>query len=124
MDSILLSIKKLLGMDPSYQEAFDIDLIMHINSVFSILTQLGVGPEEGFSITSDEQLWSDSTTNLNLDMVRSYMVAKVRLIFDPPTSSSVMEALKRYIDEFEWRINVEVDPGKYIVPVPLPFIGE
>ena len=111
-------------MDPSYQEAFDIDLIMHINSVFSILTQLGVGPEEGFSITSDEQLWSDSTTNLNLDMVRSYMVAKVRLIFDPPTSSSVMEALKRYIDEFEWRINVEVDPGKYIVPVPLPFIGE
>ena len=122
MDSILLSIKKLLGMDPSYQEAFDIDLIIHINSVFSILTQLGVGPDTGFSITSDSETWDMYTTDLNLDMVKSYIVAKVRLIFDPPTSSSVTEAFKRYIDEFEWRINVEVDPGKNVIQTPLSFL--
>ena len=99
-------------MNPEYEEAFDVDLIMHINSVFSILKQLGVGPTSGFTIQDDTAKWSDFTTNLNLDMIKSYIVAKVKLIFDPPASSSVADAYKAYISEFEWRINVEVDPNE------------
>lgn len=99
-------------MNPAYEEAFDTDLIININSVFSILTQLGIGPEEGFSISDDQAVWSDYITDKRLEMVKSYMFAKVKLIFDPPTSPSVMEAYKNYIAEFEWRLNVAVDPGE------------
>lgn len=112
MDSILTSIKKLLGITQE-ETSFDQDLIMHINSVFSILTQLGVGPSEGFSIEDDSAIWSDFLEdNTNLELVKTYVYMKVRLMFDPPTGSAVMESMNKMISELEWRINVTVDPGE------------
>lgn len=108
-DSILDSIKKILGMPPDY-DAFDTDLVIHINSVFGILAQLGVGPEDGFSISDNTTLWNAYLNNSkNLEMVKSYVALKVRLIFDPPTIGAVMDALKEQIRELEWRLNVQVD---------------
>lgn len=108
-DSILDSIKKILGMPPDY-DAFDTDLVIHINSVFGILTQLGVGPEGGFSISDNTTLWKAYLgDSKDLEMVKSYMALKVRLVFDPPTIGAVMDAMKEQIREFEWRLNVQVD---------------
>lgn len=112
MDSILTSIKKLLGITEE-QKNFDQDLIMHINSVFSILTQLGVGPSEGFSIEGDSNTWEDFISgSTNLELIKSYVYMKVRLMFDPPLNSSVTESINKMISEMEWRINVTVDPGE------------
>lgn len=112
MDSILTSIKKLLGIPEEY-EHFDVDLIMHINSVFTVLTQLGVGPSEGFSISDSSAIWEDFLPDMrNYESVKSYMHMKVKLLFDPPASSVVMESMNRLINEFEWRLNVTADPGK------------
>lgn len=112
MESILTSVKKMLGIAEEYTH-FDMDLIMHINSVLAILTQIGVGPSEGYSIKDENDEWSDFLPKgQNLELVKSYVYAKVRLIFDPPQSSSVTEALKNTISEFEWRISVTVDPGE------------
>lgn len=109
MDSILTSIKKLLGIPEEY-DAFDSDLIMHINSVFMILTQIGVGPSEGFSIQDASDVWSDFIDSSKLELVKSYMHLKVKLIFDPPSSSSVIESMNRQINEFEWRLHIATDP--------------
>lgn len=110
MDSILTSIKKLLGIDETYTH-FDQDIIMHINSVFVILNQLGVGPNEVFAISDKNDLWSDFTKDTNeLNMVKTYIYQKVRLMFDPPDRGSLMDALKSSISELEWRLNVQVDP--------------
>ena len=112
MNSILTSIKKMLGITEDY-EHFDTDLIIHINSVFMILRQLGVGPESGFSISGPNELWSDYLEDeTKLELVKSYVYLKTKLIFDPPLSSAVMEAINRQISEFEWRLNVAVDPGE------------
>ena len=112
MESILTSIKKMLGIAEEYTH-FDTDIVMHINSVLSILTQLGVGPSEGFSIKDEDDYWSDFLPeDYNLELVKSYVYLKVGLIFDPPQSSAVMEAKNRMISELEWRINVTVDPGE------------
>ncbi len=112
MESILTSIKKLLGIAEEY-EHFDADIIMHINSVFSILTQLGVGPSNGFSIEDKEAKWHDFIgEDNNIEMVKSYIHLKVKLLFDPPLSSAVMEAMNQMIKELEWRLNVAVDPSK------------
>lgn len=109
MDSILTSIKKLLGITEEY-EHFDQDIIMHINSVFMILTQMGVGPEEGFTISDSTATWSEFTNDdKKIEAVKSYVYLKVRLLFDPPASSSVMEAMNRSISEFEWRLNIAAD---------------
>ena len=112
MESILTSIKKLLGIAEEY-EHFDNDIIMHINSVFMILTQLGVGPSKGFMITDSSASWDDFLPEggEKLQAVKTYMYMKVRLMFDPPTSSAVMESMNRMVSEFEWRLNVAVDPG-------------
>lgn len=108
-DSILTSIKKLLGITEEY-EHFDQDIIMHINSVFMILNQLGVGPAEGFSISDKTVIWSDFIVDKkNLEAVKSYMYLKVRLLFDPPTSSAVMESMNRMISELEFRLNVAAE---------------
>lgn len=108
-DSILDSIKKILGMPPAY-DAFDTDLVIHINSVFGILAQLGVGPEGGFSISDNTTLWKAYLgDSKDLEMVKSYIALKVRLIFDPPTIGAVMDAMKEQIREYEWRLNVQVD---------------
>lgn len=110
MDSILTSIKKLLGIAEDY-EHFDQDLIIHINSVLSILTQLGVGPSEGFSIEDENATWNDFIPeDKRLSSIRSYVYMKVKLLFDPPLSSSVMESMNRMINEFEWRLNVAAEP--------------
>lgn len=110
-DSILISIKKLLGIAEDYTQ-FDSDLIMDINSVFTILTQLGVGPVEGFSIEGKYDVWYDFIQDESkLELVKSYMHLKVKLLFDPPLSSAVMNSMTQLISEFEWRLNVAVDPG-------------
>lgn len=112
MECILTSIKKMLGIDEEYTH-FDADIIMHINSVLMILTQLGVGPAEGFVIEDDTSTWVDFIPEVNvarLHAVKSYIYMKVKLIFDPPLSSSVIESMNRQIAEFEWRLNVAVDP--------------
>lgn len=108
MDSILTSIKKLLGITEEY-EHFDADIIMHINSVFMILTQLGVGPSEGFSITDKTATWDEFVSDNQLESVKSYIHMKVKLMFDPPLSSAVMECMNRMISEFEWRLNVAAE---------------
>lgn len=110
MESILTSIKKLLGISEEY-EHFDADLIMHINSVFMILTQLGVGPSEGFRITDSSENWVDFIPEpARIELVKSYMYLKVKLLFDPPSSSAVIESMNRMISEFEWRLNVAAEP--------------
>lgn len=109
MDSILTSIKKLLGITEEY-EHFDADIIMHINTVFMILNQLGVGPANGFSIKDKSAVWSDYISDEeNLEAVKTYMHLKVKLLFDPPSSSVVMECTNRMISELEWRLNISAD---------------
>lgn len=109
MESILTSIKKLLGIDDEYTQ-FDSDLIMHINTVFLNLTQLGVGPSEGFMIEDDAAIWEDFIgDSTQLQAVKTYVYLKVKLLFDPPLSSSVIDSMNRMISELEWRLNVVVD---------------
>ena len=110
MDSILTSIKKLLGITEEY-ENFDQDIIMHINSAFMILNQLGVGPKSGFSINDKSSTWDEFIPeSSNLEAVKTYVHLKVKVMFDPPLSSTVIEAIKSQINELEWRLNVSVDP--------------
>lgn len=106
-ESILGSVKKLIGSD----EYFDKDLILHINSVFSALQQMGVGPADGFSITDDTTLWGEYTENANImNMVKSYMVLRVKLLFDISTASSyLIEQWRKECAEYEWRLNVACD---------------
>lgn len=106
MESILTSTKKLLGIAEDY-EHFDTDIIMHINSVFMILTQLGVGPEQGFMIQDEDAVWNDFTQgDPNLEGVKSYVYLKVRLLFDSASlTSPVIESMNKMITEFEWRLN-------------------
>lgn len=109
-ESILLTIKKLIGIGDE-DTSFDTDLITHINSVFGILWQLGVGPYDGYAIEDETNEWSEFLPDIKyLNTVKTYMSLKVKKIFDPPQSSSVMEALTNSINEYEWRINVMVDP--------------
>lgn len=104
MDSILNSIKKLLGIEADYT-AFDTDLVIHINSVFTILYQLGVGsdPSTPFHITDASSKWSDFIDDGKVELVKSYMYMKVKLMFDPPQNSALLTAMKEAITEFEWR---------------------
>lgn len=109
MDSILTSIKKVLGI---YEEdtSFDIDIIMHINTVFMILRQMGIGPDDGFSVIDSRDTWEDYLDDISLiESVKTYVALKVRLIFDPPASSTMVEAINRTISELEWRLNAQAD---------------
>ena len=111
-DSILMTIRKLVCGDP-YADHFDTDLLVHINACFSILNQLGVGPESGFVVTDETQSWSSYVAdNRTLNMVKTYVTLKVKKIFDPPLTSSVLEAMDKEISQLEWRLNVAVDPVK------------
>lgn len=108
-NSILNSIKKLLGISEDY-EHFDQDIIIHINSVFMILNQLGVGPDECFSINDKSSNWEDFIKDSNkLESIKTYIYLRVRLLFDPPTSSYVTNIIKESINEYEWRLNVMVE---------------
>lgn len=107
--SILNTIKKLLGIDSTYT-AFDTDIIVAINSAFSVLTQLGMGPTSGYRITGTTETWANYLgTAVNLDLVKDYIYLKVRYIFDPPSSSFAVNAINEQIKEYEWRINTLVD---------------
>ena len=113
-DSILISIKALLGPDSDY-DAFDQDIIIFINSAIATLTQLGVGPSGGFRVTGTTETWTDFIGGRSdIDSIKSYIYMKVRIAFDPPSSSYVMSAYEEACKEFEWRLNVAVDPGTYV----------
>lgn len=104
MESILISVKKMLGITEEYTH-FDADLIIHINTVLAILTQMGIGPSEGFTIEDDSAFWEDFISDKRyFEPVKTYVYLKVRLIFDPPSSSAVMESMKQTISELEWRL--------------------
>lgn len=110
-ESILTSIKKLLGITEECTD-FDADIILLINSVFPTLLQLGVGPEEGYTITDSSAKWNDflGENHKKYGSVKTFVFLKVKMVFDPPLSSSVIESYNRILSELEWRINVMADP--------------
>lgn len=115
MASILNSIKKPLGLAEDYT-AYDEELIIHINGVFLTLCELGVGPSEGFAISTQNDDCDDfktpEDTNL-MEWLPSYMYLRVRLVFDPPTSAFTTESFQNRIKEYEWRLNVQAEtPAK------------
>lgn len=108
MDSILLSIKKMLGIAADYKH-FDEDIIMHINSVFMTLNQLGIN-ESVPCILGEDETWDSVFGDIkNIPAIKTYTYLKVRMVFDPPTSAFVMEAMKTQATELEWRLNVQAD---------------
>lgn len=109
MDSILLSVKKMIGIPNDY-DVFDTDIILHINTVFDGLNQMGVGPEEGFSISDSSTEWSEFLTfGKNSEMVKTYMYLKVRMLFDPPSNGTLSNLLSEQIKEYEWRLLIFAD---------------
>ena len=106
MDSILLSIKKLLGIDASYT-IFDGDIMLHINTAFTILNQIGIGPEEGYMIDSEYQYWDEYTDDINLNMVKSFIFLNVKINFDPPSSTALLDSMNRTINELTWRLELQ-----------------
>ncbi len=118
--SILISTKKILGVEADYI-AFDLDIITHINTAFSTLTQLGVGPAEGFMIEDDGEEWDDFVADdLQYNSVKSYIFLKVRQLFDPPTTSYLITAVEKQIQELEWRLNTHREETGWEDPNPTP----
>lgn len=108
-DSILTTVKKMLGITEEY-EHFDQDIIMHINATLFILTQLGIGPKGGLMITDKSTTWLDfAGDNVDLGSLQTYVYLRVKLMFDPPLTSSITESMNRLISELEWRMYVTVD---------------
>ena len=111
--SILDSTKKAIGLGADY-DVFDPDIIMHINTAFSTLSQLGVGPEEGFQIVDDSMTWDEYTmADKERNMVKSYVYLRVRLLFDPPETSYLINAFNDQVKELEWRLNVHEEGEKW-----------
>lgn len=111
-DSILLSIKKLLGLSKDCTD-FDTDIIIHINTVLINLSQLGIILPKNYAISDASNLWSEIIAKDDyLELIKTYMYLKVKMIFDPPLSSAVLEANQNMINEYEWRITVQVDENK------------
>lgn len=118
-DSILTSTKKILGIAGDY-DAFDLDIITHINSVFATLTQLGVGPVEGFMIEDSVAVWGDLLgADPRLNSVKTYVYLRVRMLFDPPATSHLVDAFKQQVQEFEWRLNVQREGESWVDPNPI-----
>lgn len=118
--SILNSTKKILGLTAE-DTSFDLDIITQINSAFSTIWDLGVGPVEGFVIEDDEPTWeeySPDLSNVQLSQLKTYVYLKVRLAFDPPQTSYALEALKEQIREHEWRLNVRRETTEWVDPDP------
>lgn len=110
MDSILLTVKKALGVETDY-DGFDNDIVIGINSAFFNLNQLNVGPVTVFSITGIDEVWTSFTgIETDLEVVKNYIISKTRLIFDPPTTAHMIEAMKNQIQELEWRMMIYKDP--------------
>lgn len=104
-ESILTSIKKLLGITDDYTH-FDQDIVLQINSAFSTLNQLGVGPEAGFSIQDASSVWTDFIDDDRLNFAKTFVQLKVKLAFDPPTSATLMDSYNRQLDELTWRLSI------------------
>lgn len=118
--SILTSTKKILGIPDDYT-VFDLDIITHINTAFSTLTQLGVGPAEGFMIEDDTAEWTDFIVDdLQYNSIKTYVYLKVRQLFDPPTTSYLITAFNEQIRELEWRLNVHREETGWVDPNPIP----
>lgn len=119
--SILVNVKKVLGIAQSYT-AFDEDVLMHINATFSVLQQLGVGPIEGFMVQDDVDEWEDfDVPSVQLNLVKTYVFLKVRILFDPPTTSYLIDAATKQIDQYEWRLNIMREneiPYPLVVVIP------
>lgn len=116
--SILTSTKKTLNLAEDYT-AFDEDIIMHINSVFSTLNQLGVGPIEGFMIEDKDSTWDTFLgSDPRLNHIKTYMYLRVRMLFDPPTTGYHTEAMQKQIEEHEWRLNVQREDTQWTEPIP------
>jgi hypothetical protein len=123
-ESILISTKKVLGIDESYT-VFDLDILTHINTALSTLTQLGIGPAEGFMISDDTAVWTDFITDdIQYNSVKSYVFLRVRQLFDPPTTSYLIAAFDRQIEELEWRLNVHREETGWVDPTPPPDVVE
>lgn len=118
--SILSSVKKILGLDDDY-DVFDLDIVLHINSVFADLQQIGIGPVDGFQITGDAETWDAYLgTEMNLNAVKSYVYLRVRLLFDPPGTSYHINAMQEQITKMEWRLNVQRESVAWVDPNPEP----
>lgn len=111
-DSILDSVKKSLEIDEKC-DSFDKEIIMHINSTFFVLYQIGVVSSSDYTITGFEEEWNSKfdSNDILLNAIKEYTFSKVRMLFDPPSNSSVTESLKSYISELEWRINIQAEGG-------------
>lgn len=110
-DSVLLVVKKMLGIDESY-EAFDTELITHINSALFVAYNIGVHLVDNYQIDGPNVTWQDICTDIDtIPLLKSYIGLKVRLLFDPPTTGVLHEAMERQVTEFEWRLYVESDPA-------------
>lgn len=115
-ESILNGTKKILGIEESYT-AFDADVLMHINSIFSVLNQLGIGPDNGFAIEDASSTWDDYLDgDLRLNSIKSYVYLRVRILFDPPMTAYLVTAMKEQIQELEWRLNVQREGESWTDP--------
>lgn len=122
--SILISTKKILGIAADYT-VFDLDIITHINSAFSTLTQLGVGPAEGYMIEGVDDVWGDFVEDdIQFNSVKSYVYLKVRQLFDPPTTSYLISAVDKQIQELEWRLNIHREETGWVDPSPIVVVDE
>lgn len=106
--SILLTTKKMLGISEEYH-AFDLDIIININSIFLGLNQLGIGPRTPFQITGVDEVWTDFVDPTTVPGIQTYIYLKTRLLFDPPTNSFLVDNIQKQIAELEWRMNVQVE---------------
>jgi hypothetical protein len=117
-DSILTSTKKILGLAEEYT-VFDLDIMTHINSALMYVSQLGIGPAEGFSVEGPETTWEELLGNSQmLNPVKSYVYLRVRLLFDPPNTSFLINALEDQLREMEWRLNVYREGNAWSPPLP------
>lgn len=117
-NSILDNVKKILGLDPSYT-IFDVDVMLHVNSVFFTLNQLGIGPDAGYMISDNTATWDSFIgSDLRLNAVKTYVYLRVRLLFDPPTTSFVIDAMAKQLQELEWRLSVKREGESWTDPNP------
>jgi hypothetical protein len=117
--SILTSTKKTLGITKDYT-AFDLDIITHINAVFAILFQFGIGQVDGFMIEDDNATWDEfEVPQHQLNLIRTLMFLRVRLLFDPPTTSFLLEAMNKQISELEWRLSVFREGDQWVSAFPV-----
>lgn len=124
MNSILNSTKKILGIAEDYT-AYDEDIITHINAAFSTLTQLGVGPVDGFQIEDETAEWEEFiSTDLQYNSVKSYVYLRLRMLFDPPATSYLIAAMERQIQELEWRLNTHREENEWVDPNPIVVAAE